>query len=128
MNFYKKELIDHFNNPRNYGKMKSANLESGEYNPSCGDSIEIQGIVNKNDILTLNFTGKGCIVSQSSASMFLEKCIGKSIDELLAFKEENILNMLGFSSIGPNRAKCALLSFYALKRGLIQYMKENSVR
>jgi len=109
--------MDHFRNPRNYGTLEYPDFSSGEYNPSCGDAIAIQGIIKDDRIFKIAFTGKGCVISQAAASMLLEYCIGKTIDEIDAFDAHTMQELLGIS-LGPVRLKCALLPLHALKKGI----------
>lgn len=120
MNFYKKELLDHYKNPRNNKKIENPSVSSQEYIPSCGDSIEMQFIIENNVLLKIAFTGKGCIISQATASMLTQNCIQRSITDLLKYDKTYILNMIGIE-LGPNRLKCALLPLFALHKGLEQY-------
>jgi nitrogen fixation protein NifU and related proteins len=126
MNIYKAELTDHYRNPRNYGKLDNPDMVSGEYNPSCGDSIEIEAIIKNGIISKVAFTGKGCVISQGLASMLTEAIIGKTIDDILKLNNNFMFDLLGFS-VGPNRSKCATLSLEALKNGLLKYLEESKI-
>jgi nitrogen fixation NifU-like protein len=63
------------------------------------------------------FEGRGCAISQASASMMMEEIIGMPVDELKRWGKEDVLELLGIE-IGPVRLKCALLPLKALKAGL----------
>jgi nitrogen fixation NifU-like protein len=63
------------------------------------------------------FDGRGCAISQASASMMTEEIIGKSLEELKGWTKDDILDLLGIE-IGPVRLKCALLPLKALKAGV----------
>ena len=63
------------------------------------------------------FDGRGCAISQATASMMMEEVVGKSLDELKEWDKEYILDMLGIE-IGPVRLKCALLPLKVLKAGV----------
>ena len=63
------------------------------------------------------FHGKGCAISQASASMLTEMIEGMPLDEVKQISKDDILEMLGIP-IGPVRMKCALLSLKALKAGI----------
>jgi nitrogen fixation NifU-like protein len=60
------------------------------------------------------FTGKGCVISQASASMLLEKMQGQSVEEAKKFSAEDMLNLYG-ARLTPNRQKCCLLSWKVLQ-------------
>ena len=115
--FNQQKIMDHFRNPRNYGTLEHPNFSSGEYNPSCGDAITIQGIMQDNRIIRVAFTGKGCVMSQAAASILLEHVLGKTIDEIEAFDANTMQDLLGIV-LGPVRLKCAMLAVQALKKGL----------
>jgi len=63
------------------------------------------------------FSGHGCVVSIASASMLTEKIMGKTVEELKGLQDEDVFEMLGVT-LGPVRAKCALLSLRVLQEGL----------
>ena len=125
---YQENILDHYKSPRNFGKIENPSVHHHEYNPLCGDEIEIFLIIDKNKkIADVKFSGKGCAISQASASMLTEQNNGKSLDELKKLTKENILNMLGIP-ISPVRLKCALLSLDTLKNGILifeKYVKKN---
>ena len=118
----KAELLDHFKHPRNKKELKNPDFSSGQHNPSCGDSVSICGNLSDDTITQLAFTGSGCIISQSAASMLTEYCKSKSVSEVLAMTKDDIQKMLGIP-LGPNRLQCALLSLEALKLALQKYKK-----
>ena len=114
---YELQLREHFKEPRNYGSLERADFLTEEYNPSCGDSIIMQGVVENGILVNLVFRGKGCVISQSTASMLTEFSIKKETREILAYTKDDILRLIGIP-LGPNRLKCALLSLQALQCGL----------
>lgn len=115
--FFQDLVLDHFKYPRHKKTIEGPTFSSGQSNPSCGDKITFEGIIKDGVITEIGFSGSGCVISQASASMLAEKCIGKSIDEVLALSKDDITAMLN-TTLGPNRLKCALLSLQALKTGL----------
>ncbi len=124
---YQEELMDHFKFPRNRKKIENSNFSSGQFNPSCGDKISIEGKIEKDEngierITQIGFEGSGCVVSQAAASMLTEKCLGKSVDEVLNINKDDILKLVGLE-LGPTRLRCALLCLDALKEGLDGYNK-----
>lgn len=123
MKFYKELLMDHFKNPRYRGRLENPDFSTAQYNPSCGDSISIQGCVEKGILTKVAFIGSGCVISQAAASILSELCIDKPIDEILAIKKEDVPKLLGIDDLGPTRLKCALLALVALQDGLLKYKK-----
>ncbi|RME42643.1 MAG: SUF system NifU family Fe-S cluster assembly protein [Chloroflexi bacterium] len=114
---YREHILDHYQNPRNYGEMEDPDISHEEYNPLCGDRLVIQLKLDGDRVADVKFHGEGCAISQASASMLTEVVEGKTLDELKTLTKEDILDMLGIP-IGPVRIKCALLSLKALKAGV----------
>ena len=115
--FYRENILDHYRHPRNAGALESPTHSHKEHNPLCGDVIQIDLRVNDSDqIEDIAFTGRGCAISQASASMLTEMVEGKTLDEAKQIGKEEILKALGIE-IGPTRLKCALLALKVLKAG-----------
>lgn len=116
--FYKENILDHYRHPRHAGTLEHPTHTHESHNPLCGDVLRIDLHVNDDNIVDqVAFTGKGCAISQASASMLVEMLEGKSLDEVKKINKETILEMLGIE-IGPVRMKCALLSLKTLKAGV----------
>ncbi len=115
---YRENILDHYRNPRNKGRLEDPTHMHEEHNPLCGDVIRIDLHVNDQDVIEqVGFEGRGCAISQASASMLTEMIQGKTLEEAKALTKEDILEALGIE-IGPVRLKCALLSLKVLKAGI----------
>jgi nitrogen fixation NifU-like protein len=115
---YREIILDHYKNPRNHGKLEPADFTYEDDNPLCGDRIRIDIRIDEDKrVKEVAFTGKGCAISQASASMLTEEILGKTLDEVKQINKEHVLEMLGIS-LGPTRVKCALLSLKVLKAGV----------
>jgi nitrogen fixation NifU-like protein len=115
---YRENILDHYKNPRNQGKLEPADFSYEDDNPLCGDRIRIDVRVDSQQrISEVAFTGKGCAISQASASMLTEEILGKTLEEVKQISKERILELLGIP-LGPTRVKCALLSLKVLKAGV----------
>lgn len=125
--FYQEQILDHYHNPRNNGSLEYSNISSGVYNPSCGDSVKIEGVVFEDHLIKALFQGEGCIISQAAASILIEFSLNKSIKEILAISSNQIKEMVGIN-LGPTRLRCALLALEALKGALHEYLKSDDVR
>jgi nitrogen fixation NifU-like protein len=114
---YREYILDHYQNPRNYGTLDDPDISYEDDNPLCGDVIRIDIKLDDQDrISQVAFSGEGCAISQASASMLTEEIVGKTLDELKQISKDDILDMLGIQ-LGPVRIKCALLSLKVLKAG-----------
>jgi nitrogen fixation NifU-like protein len=113
---YREVILDHYQNPRNYGTLEPADISYEEDNPVCGDHIRLDLRLKDGRVSEVRFSGHGCAISQASASMLTEAIQGKTLEELQAFGKEDVLDMLGIP-LGPVRIKCALLSLKVLKAG-----------
>ncbi len=122
--FYRELILDYYRNPRNFGKLDPHDIDAKDLNPLCGDEIEMQVRVSpeKDKIEEIKFIGKGCAISQASASMLTELAKGKPLEWVKALAREDILKMLGTSDLGPARIKCAMLSVKVLKTGVYGYL------
>lgn len=116
---YREHILDHYKNPRNFGRMKNPDLEGFETNPLCGDSIGIQLKFDKNKaVQEIKFYGEGCAISRASASMLTEVLKGKRLRVLSKIENEDIIQMLG-RQISPARLKCAILPLESLKKAVV---------
>ena len=114
---YRDLILDHYRNPRNQGSLEPHDFSYEDENPLCGDKIRIDvRLDDQQRVSEVAFTGRGCAISQASASLLTEHIKGKSLAELKALTKEDLLELLGID-LGPVRLKCALLSLKVLKAG-----------
>ncbi|MFD0716441.1 Fe-S cluster assembly sulfur transfer protein SufU [Paenibacillus sp. GCM10027626] len=131
---YRRVIMDHYKNPRNRGTMDADSVTINLNNPTCGDRISLQLQLEDGKVKQAKYTGEGCSISMSSASMMTEAVKGKSLDEALAladnfssfikgesveFDYEDIEALSGVSKF-PARIKCATLAWNALRKGIEQ--------
>ena len=114
---YRENILDHFKNPHNFGKLKNCDINSKEFNPTCGDEVEIFAKINDDKISDVRFFGKGCAISQASASMLTDKIKNMPIEEINKLTKEDIISMLGID-LGVVRQRCGLLCLKTLHKGL----------
>jgi len=120
---YRELILDYYRNPRNFGKLEKFDIDARDTNPLCGDEVEIQIRVGGGQrIEDIKFVGKGCAISQASASMLTELAKGKKLDWVKEVTKEDIFKMLGNPDLGPSRVKCALLGMKVLKTGVYGYL------
>ncbi|HEX2014202.1 MAG TPA: SUF system NifU family Fe-S cluster assembly protein [Nitrososphaera sp.] len=118
---YREIILDHYRNPRNKGKLPEADVSIHDSNPLCGDEIDMHLKVDGDRIKDIKFEGRGCAISQASASMLTEMVMGKPLTSVKDLSKEDILENIGLTSLGPARIKCALLSLKVLKLGMVKY-------
>lgn len=119
---YREIILDYYRNPRNFGKIDSPDISIRDSNPLCGDEIEIHVKFDGDKVKDIKFTGKGCAISQASASMLTEMIMGKNLEDVKKVGKEDVLESLGLPNLGPARIKCALLSLKTLKLGVYSYL------
>lgn len=131
---YKEVILDHYRAPRNKGKLDPHDVALERNNPLCGDEIELFLRFDGESLEGIAFDGKGCSISQASASMMTEKVKGlstkdasalaESIKAMMAGEAEGDADQLGdlVSLKGvvkyPVRIKCALLGWNTLVEAL----------
>ncbi len=118
---YREIILDHYRNPRNKGKLPDADVSIHDSNPLCGDEIDMHLKVDGSTIKDIKFEGRGCAISQASASMLTEMVLGKPLTSVKDLSKNDILENIGLTSLGPARIKCALLSLKVLKLGMVKY-------
>ena len=129
---YKEIILDHSQRPRNQGKLPSATLEERLLNPLCGDEVTVYAILEGDEVADVKFEGRGCSISQASASMMTERLIGKSREEAKAeikdfksmmtgeieFPEHDELSALKGVIQYPSRIRCATLAWTTFQQGI----------
>ncbi len=115
---YRDEILEHYRHPHNFGTLPEPDAVFEGSNPLCGDRITLMlGISEQGTVEDVAFTGRGCAISQASASMLTDEIKGKSLDEVSRIGVPQVLDELGID-ISPARLKCALLSLDTLRRAL----------
>ena len=114
--FYRDYILDHYKNPRNFGRLEQPDISHEEDNPLCGDVIGMDFRVREGVIEDIRFHGRGCAISQASASLLTERLKGMTLDQAKELNKDDVLGELGIE-ISPARIKCALLSLKVLKVG-----------
>jgi nitrogen fixation NifU-like protein len=112
--FYKEYILDHYRNPRNFGHLEKADASAEDLNPLCGDKIRFELELEDGRVKDVRFSGKGCAISQASASMLSESIKGKKLEDVARMSREEVLENVGIG-ISPARMKCALLGLKVLK-------------
>lgn len=131
---YRELILDHYRHPRHKGELEEATAKAEGFNPLCGDEISVDVSVHDGVIKDVAFRGRGCSISQASASMMTESVTGRTKEEAIellnSFKrmmmepEKELDPELGdleaFQGVAkfPVRVKCATLAWHVLEEGL----------
>ena len=115
---YEEHVLDHYEDPYHRGDLAEATHADEGKNPLCGDKIHVDlKLDDAGRVVEAWFDGDGCVISQASASMLIEKIEGKTIEEVKAFSANEMLDLFG-PKLTPNRQKCCLLSWRVLQSAL----------
>ncbi|MBV8579577.1 MAG: SUF system NifU family Fe-S cluster assembly protein [Candidatus Eremiobacteraeota bacterium] len=113
--FYKEYILDHYRNPRNFGHLERVDAAAEDLNPLCGDQIKMElALDSEGRVEDVRFSGKGCAISQASASMLTESVKGMKLDDVARLPQDAVLENVGIG-ISPTRMKCAMLGLKVLK-------------
>ncbi len=115
-NLYRDFILEHYRNPHNKGVLDPHDLHFADSNPTCGDELSMTLRLDggHQQIADVAFDGRGCAISQASASILTDELRGLSLDEVKAIDPGEVLENLGVP-IGPARLKCALLGYKVLQ-------------
>ncbi len=132
---YQQVILDHYKKPRNFQKLADANRHAEGHNPLCGDEITVYLHMDGEVIKDISFTGAGCAISQSAASLMTTVLKGKTRAEAEAlFKKFHDMvtgeggapdpmelgKLAVFCGVSefPVRVKCASLPWHTLHAAL----------
>mgnify|MGYP001582832860 CR=1 FL=1 len=121
LEIYQEQIIERYRNPANFGIVKDADVISKDYNPSCGDAIEIQMKFSDGRIDDVKFQGQGCAISKSSTDILIDLVKNKNVEFIKDLTTESFLKTLGIE-LSPLRLKCALLGLKTLKTAVYLYL------
>jgi nitrogen fixation NifU-like protein len=134
---YQEVILDHSRHPRHFGRLEHPTHKAEGFNPLCGDKVDVTLVLDKDRRVTdIKFTGKGCAISQASASLMTERLAGRTVDEALALmkgflhlvkgeKAEDLspddrdhLDVMSGLSEFPMRVKCATLAWHTFRNAV----------
>lgn len=128
---YKEILLDHFRRPRNRGELEAADIHEHLNNPLCGDGVTVFAKLRDGVVSEVSFTGRGCSISQASASMLTEHLSGRTVKEaedlldhffhmMRTEADESLGELAALKGVvqTPNRIRCATLAWDAFGSGL----------
>ena len=132
---YQEMILDHYRRPRNKGEIADADETIVMKNPLCGDEITVQLRYDGDEVADIGFSGRGCSISQASASMMTQLVKGKNLEEIESLRgrfrdmvmgtenaadDKSLGSLRALSGVSkfPARVKCALLAWDALTEGV----------
>lgn len=116
---YRDYILEHYRRPHNFGVIEDPTASIEGNNPLCGDRITLQLGISDGVVERVGFTGRGCAISQASASLLTDEIKGKPVVDVAAFRADDLLDLLGIE-ISPARLKCAMLSHDTLQKALAE--------
>ena len=122
---YSEKVIDHYENPRNVGKMDITDPSVGTGMvgaPACGDVMKLQIKVNGGVIEDAKFKTYGCGSAIASSSLLTEWVKGKTLDEAKEIKNTDIVEEL---SLPPVKIHCSVLAEDAIRSAISDYTDKN---
>ena len=128
---YQEVILDHSRHPRHFGVLENATHKAEGFNPLCGDKVNVTLVLGDDGRVTdIKFTGKGCAISQASASLMTEMLAGRTVEEAkklmdgfvhlvkgekvegLSPDDREHLDVMSGLSEFPMRVKCATLAWH----------------
>lgn len=116
---YREIILDHWQNPQNYGVVEDAGFDVSGDNPLCGDEVRLTGKIESGVLREIKFTSEGCAISKASASLFTERVKGLSMAEIKKITEQDVTAEL-VVQLTPVRQKCALLVYGTLNKVILE--------
>lgn len=106
---YSAELLDHFQNPRNVGDVRSPDASVEIENPVCGDVIRLSLKLQDGRITEIRFKAKGCVPAMACGSALTELAQGKTVTEARLLKRDDVIKAVGsLPSASTHAAQLAL--------------------
>jgi nitrogen fixation protein NifU and related proteins len=134
---YQEVILDHSRHPRHFGVLENATHKAEGFNPLCGDKVNVSLVLNGDGhVSDIKFTGKGCAISQASASLMAEMLAGRTLEEArklmdgflhlvkgeevktLSPDDREYLDVMAGLSEFPMRVKCATLAWHTFSNAI----------
>jgi len=113
------KVMDHFQNPRNVGSIENASAVGEAGNPADGDTVRLYLKIEENTIVDAKVKIFGCPTAIAAASVLTELVMGKSLDEALAVRNEDVSAALG--GLPEGKLHCSVLAEAVLEDAISQY-------
>ena len=130
---YTEVIGEHSRSPENKGELAAATVRERGHNPSCGDEITLELLIEGDIIKDAAFTGVGCAISQASTDIMIDLMRGKTVEEAQRLAQlftsmikrevtddaalEELDEAIALKNISnmPARVKCAVLAWHTLE-------------
>ncbi len=128
VNSYSKQVLSHFKNPHNYGKMENPDAIGEVGNIVCGDVMKLYIKVGRNKqkeevIRKIMFETYGCAAAIATSSVITDLAKGKTLQDALNIQKDNVIQTL--EQLPPIKVHCSLLAVDALNEAIYAYWKKN---
>jgi nitrogen fixation NifU-like protein len=119
-------ILDHFEHPRNKGRMEDADIQLGGGNPGCGDLITMYLKVDEDERITkASFEGEGCTISQAGGSIIAEMVEGMTLDEVKELGTGTMVEEMG-QDVVKSRVRCATLALGTVQAAIDEYRRSQT--
>ena len=134
---YQEVILDHSRHPRHFGVLEHPTHKAEGFNPLCGDKVNVTLVLGEDGrVIDIKFTGKGCAISQASASLMTELLAGRTLEEAqklmdgfihlvkgedapgLSPDDREYLDVMAGLSEFPMRVKCATLAWHTFSNAI----------
>ncbi|MDR3063204.1 MAG: Fe-S cluster assembly scaffold protein NifU [Methanobrevibacter sp.] len=122
---YSEKVMDHFQNPRNVGKIEDASGVGEVGNPTCGDMMTIYIKVEDNILTDIKFETFGCGAAIATSSIITEIALGKTVEEGYEISRNQVAEAL--DGLPPVKMHCSNLAADGLKAAIENYWKQNGI-
>ncbi|MBA2596436.1 MAG: iron-sulfur cluster assembly scaffold protein [Chloroflexia bacterium] len=125
---YVENIVDHYEHPRNKGRMENSDIHLGGGNPGCGDLITMYVKIGVGDrVEQVTFEGDGCTISQAGGSIVTELAQGLTLQEVKELGLSAITEEMG-DEIVRSRVRCATLALGTLQAAVDQFRRDRDRR
>jgi nitrogen fixation protein NifU and related proteins len=119
-------ILDHYEHPRNKGRMEDADIQLGGGNPGCGDLITMYLRIDGDDRITgASFEGEGCTISQAGGSIIAEMIEGMTLDEVKELGTQTMVEEMG-EDVVKSRVRCATLALGTVQAAIDEYRRNQT--
>lgn len=120
---YSKEVMEHYRNPKNVGRIDDADAIGEAGSLACGDALKIYLKIDNGIVTDAKFQTFGCGSAVASSSVLTEMIIGKPLEEVKKITNKEIADKLG--GLPPEKMHCSVMGHEALENALGKYFKDD---